>query len=65
MTTERLRDWDLRELIERLDRAYDGVGLLLVDELPDKLCGPGEDILSTLDAAVRYFEQLRYARRTS
>jgi hypothetical protein len=49
-----LRDWDLRELIERIDHAYDGVELLLC------LC----DELRPSDVAARYFELLRYERFT-
>jgi hypothetical protein len=58
MTNERLRDWDLRELIERIDHAYDGLELLLCDEL--RLSDVAGDVLETLAAAARYFELLRY-----
>jgi hypothetical protein len=59
-TNERLRDWDLRELIERIDHACDDLELLLCDDIEDDVL----DVLETLAAAARYFELLRYEHIT-
>jgi hypothetical protein len=63
-TEERLREWDLRQLVERLDRASDGLGLLLHDEIhaADEMRAAQEEVLAALEVAARYLEQLAAGR---
>jgi hypothetical protein len=66
MTNEIVRDWELRELIEGIEHAYDVLQLaLLSDDTPGELRDEGDDVLCTLGGAAEYLLQLRDERLCS
>lgn len=65
MTTKILRDWDLRDLIVEVEKAYEALeDVLLSDDkdIPDRLREVEDDVLGTLAWAADFLLELRGER---
>jgi hypothetical protein len=63
MTSEIVRDWDLRDLIELIEDAYDDLETaFLSDAASAELRDVGDNVLGTLGSAAEYLLELRDER---